>query len=365
MLSLLSRISFCLLGGALAAQDMLAVGWGGRIFALDPVNGRAEDVSLGAFGQNALAGDRSGRLWSTARLGNTQFFLTSIDPVSGAVEFAHPSMDFRGLALARGDTLFGVEAVAGFDTQLWRVDTATGAHTRIGSTQTTAIQSLAFHGGVLWGWQWVNGLVSIDTTSGAATDPFPATAGNLLIQWLASHPSLGLIGGTADGVYSIDPTNGTTALLASLPSGLDLRGAEATSFALPYGTGCDLGQGPIALRASGPLRADGGLLTLVSEHNVAGSLRALVVGFSRDQYAGRALPILLDPIFGSQGCHLHASIEAVGFYLAAGNPTTSLTVPVMLPPTPMAVDLFVQAFDLHQPQLPLGSSNGLMLHIAR
>ncbi|MBK8095577.1 MAG: hypothetical protein IPK26_00610 [Planctomycetes bacterium] len=345
-----------------SAQDLVAVSWSGQVHVLSTASGALTPLAAGPFGQNALARDDSGALWSTARLANTQFWLTRIDPVAGTVDYVHPSIDLRGLASGGAHSLLGIETVQAGESRLWRIDTLTGVHTLAGRTGMNAIQSLGWQGGALWGWQWVRGLVAIDPATGAATDPFAATADNLLIQWFASHPAHGLIGGTSTMLYHIDTSDGTATAIAPLPAGADLRGAEFTGFALPYGQGCDLGQGRITLGARGSLRP-GSLLTLASQQHAPSSLRAVIVGFDREQYGTWSLPLLLDPLFGSHGCHLYTSIDFFQFHLAAGNPPTTLTVPVGLPSGSQVLDLFVQVVDLHQPQLPPGTSNGLMLHI--
>lgn len=344
------------------AQDLVAVGWTGQVHAVTAATGALTPLAAGPFGQNALARDDSGALWSTARLASTQFWLTRVDPVAGTVSYVHPSIDLRGLASGGANALLGIETVQGSLSRLWRIDTSTGVHTLVGSTGMNAIQSLGWHGGSLWGWQWVRGLVAIDPATGVATDPFAATADNLLIQWFAAHPAHGLIGGTSTTLYRIDTGDGTATAFATLPAGADLRGAEFTAFAVPYGQGCDLGQGAITLGAQGSLRP-GSLLTLASRNHSLTSLRAVIVGLDREHWGNESLPLLLDPLFGTQGCHLYTSVDFFQFHLAAGNPPTTLAVPVVLPPGNRVLDLFVQVVDLHQPQLPPGTSNGLMLHI--
>src|SRR5688572_24134685 len=89
---------FPILALSLAAQDMVAVSWSGRVHALDSTTGALTEICGGPMGANALARDELGRLWSTARV--PSYFLTRIDAVTGTVAFSHSSIDLRCLAEA-------------------------------------------------------------------------------------------------------------------------------------------------------------------------------------------------------------------------------------------------------------------------
>ena len=47
-----------------SAQDMLAVDWTGQIYALDSYTGAIEAAGVGMFGQNCMARDENGDVWS-------------------------------------------------------------------------------------------------------------------------------------------------------------------------------------------------------------------------------------------------------------------------------------------------------------
>lgn len=355
----------CFAAPAMAqVPDMVAVGWNGQVVALDSQRGTSAPLATGPMGMNALARTGNGELWSTARTGSSfSFFLTRVDAVAGNVAFAWPSLDLRGLAEAGPTALWGVETQPnGAPSRLWRIDTQTGVHSLIGGTGRAAIQSLAVQGGVLYGWHWVDGLVTIDPVTGQSSDPFPAVASNLVIQWLAADPRSGLIGGTSGGLVHIDTTTGIATFGPGLPGGFDLRGAEFASFALPYGSGCSVGNGELRLGASGSLQPRA-VVTLTSHGHVAGSLRGVVFGFDRDSYRGVRLPLSLDPLFGTQGCSLYTSIDFSQLLLGSGFPASSMALPLPLPPRTGVLDLFVQHFDLALPWNLPGSSNGLHLHI--
>jgi len=347
------------------AQDMVAISWTGRVHALDSTTGALTEIGIGPMGANAMARDAAGQLWSTARL-LPDFYLTRIDAVTGAVAFSHLSIDLRCLADADAGELWGVESQGAFPSRLWRIDTTSGVHTLIGSTGSTLIQGLAAQQGVLFAWHPTNGLAVLDPVTGLASDPFPAAgAGGHSVQWLAAHPAGGLIGGTiglSPLLVRIDTTTGIVTPGAPLLASADLRGAEFASFAMPFGTGCDVGNGPLTLRAAGSL-ASGQTVTVASTNHLPQTLHAFAMGFSRTSWQGQPLPLLLDPLTGSVGCRLYTSLEVTRLYLGSTFPTTTMSLPFALPTWIGAVDLHVQHFDLNQPWNPPGSSNGLLLHI--
>jgi len=347
-----------------SAQDMVAVSWTGRVHALDSSTGALTEIGIGPMGANAMARDETGRLWSTARL-LPNFFLTRIDAVTGAVAFSHLSIDLRCLAEAGAGALWGVESQGGAPSRLWRIDTATGVHTLIGSVGSTLVQALASHQGVLYAWHPVNGLVVLDPVTGLLSDPFVAGTGGQGIQWLGSHPAGGLIGGTiglTPRLVRIDTATGVVTPGAMLPASADLRGAEFASFAMPFGSGCVVGNGPLTLRAIGTL-APGQTVTVASTNHLPQTMHAFAMGLSRTSWNGQPLPLLLDPLTGSVGCRLYTSLEVTQLHFGSGFPTTTMSLPFALPTWIGAVDLHVQHFDLNQPWNPPGSSNGLLLHI--
>ncbi|HEU4419998.1 MAG TPA: hypothetical protein VFT55_13780, partial [Planctomycetota bacterium] len=207
-------------------------------------------LGSGSAGQNCLARDDSGVLWSTRRTGPTLawvYDLTVIDASSGAATVIHSNVpDLRGLANAGGTMLWGiVNTVAGSTTSidtLVLIDTSSGTFTTIGTTGLAALQGLTMHQGILYSWDLNLGLVTIDPTTGLATDPFPA-AGAFNGQYLCSHPDGRLIVGPgtgAAGLHVVDTTTGLTTLIGPLVGATDLRGLDPianASCTLRNGTG--------------------------------------------------------------------------------------------------------------------------------
>ena len=235
---------------SLAAQDLLGVNFAGSVYRVDSLTGAAVLLGPGAAGQNCLARDNSGVYWSTRRTGPALawvYDLITISPTTGAATIVYSNVpDIRGLAYAGGTQLWGiVNTVPGSVTSiddLVLIDTATGTVTSIGPTGMAALQGLTMHQGILYSWDLNLGLVTIDPTTGLATDPFPG-AGAFNGQYLCSHPDGRLIVGPGPGtagLHAVDTTTGFTTLIAPLVGASDLRGLDpltTASCTLRNGTG--------------------------------------------------------------------------------------------------------------------------------
>ncbi|HEU4420444.1 MAG TPA: hypothetical protein VFT55_16020, partial [Planctomycetota bacterium] len=131
-----------ILTASLAAQDLIGVNFAGSVYRVNSYTGAATLLGSGSAGQNSLARDDGGVLWSTRRTGPTLawiYDLTIIDPSSGAATVVHANVpDLRGLANAGGTMLWGiVNTVAGSTTSidtLVLIDTSSGTFTTIGTT---------------------------------------------------------------------------------------------------------------------------------------------------------------------------------------------------------------------------------------
>lgn len=239
-----------MLTASIAAQDLLGVNFAGSVFRVNSYTGAATMIGVGSPGQNCLARDDGGVFWSSRRTGPALawvYDLTVIDPLSGAATVVHPSVpDFRGLANAGGTLLWGIVNTVQGSTlsidELVMIDTSTGVITTIGPTGFAALQGLTMHQGILYSWDINFGLVTIDTTTGFATDPFPA-AGAFNGQFLCSHPDGRLVvgpGSGTGGLHMVDTTTGLTTLIAPLVAANDLRGLDPianASCTLRNGTG--------------------------------------------------------------------------------------------------------------------------------
>jgi hypothetical protein len=364
----LVRLAFGMLSllpaGFLAAQDLVAVGWTGGIWTIDSTTGAATMTGTGLFGQNALAFDNQHRLWCTTRTVNTPYAygLTVVDPVANtATQMFANSSDFRGLAGTGTATLYGIRD--GAPDTLCLVDTTTGSITAVGGTGYGSIQALAVHRGVLYAWDLSAGLLTVNPTSGAATDVNPSVGGSVgsgTIQFLCSHSDGRLLaGGTS--LYSIDVVTGAATLIGLMNAGADLRGAEQYFGSITsFGQGCNGPSGPIVLSVTGT-PSPNQLLTATSATHAASVFGLLVFGFSNTTYNSQPLPINVDPLLGTNGCALLVSPDAT--LLGGAAPNGSLAFGLFLPPIAAHLTFHLQhaAFD----PVPGGMSfsNGVTVHV--
>lgn len=306
-------LAFALSISSLAAQDLLAVTWSGSTYLVDSHTGASTFLGTGLPGQNGMAKDQSGAFWSTQRLGTTTYtyFLTTIDPTTGAATAVHPSIDLRGMAEGPAGTLYGI-ANASPDA-LVSIDLATGTTTTIGGTGFAGIQGLTQHQGVLYAWDINFGLLIVDPNTGVATDPFPGVGGPTGLQGLCSHPDGRLIAGggsSTNSLYVVDPTTGGSTLIGVMTAP-DVRGFEPLGggSVTAFGQGCNGVAGPVVLTSTGAPQP-GNALQFTSGNHEANALGVLTFGLSTTTYQGLQLPLLLDPMFGTSGCRLYASIDA-------------------------------------------------------
>ena len=355
-LTLLGGLTLC---AALPAQDMLAVEYSGQIRLLDSTTGQTRVAGVGMYGQNGMARDSAGRLWSTARDAAT-YYLTEIDPASMTATPAFVTGDLRALAAGPGTTIYAVEQTPIVD-QLVRIDSATGRIETIGNLGASRVQAMTMHRGTLYVWDLSDGLLSVDPATGS-TRSIDSGPGN--IQWLATRSDGRLVGGGLD-LRVIDTVTGATQIIASsIPY---MRGAEPSGYAVPFGQGCEGGSGPVTLSVRGSLKPGSILATQSVGHSVApsqiGSLGVLILGASRTQFQSFALPLSLDSMLGTSGCSLYASIDVtlVGSTLSTSPAHLGFTVPIPATLRNSTVYLQHAAFDLVQGGMSW--SNGVEVRI--
>jgi WD40 repeat protein len=371
------RLSFLcslpLLAAAAGAQDLLGVTWSGQVSLIDSNTGAATPIGTGLFGQNALTRDANGVFWSTHRLGASSttwtYHLTTVDPSTGAATIAFPGIDIRGLASAGGNLLYAIEQTSTGTTSvdlLSLVDTTTGAVTRVGPIGFSGLQGLALHLGTLYAWDITQGLIVVDTTTGAGLDPFPGVGGPSGLQSLCSHPDGRLLvgGGSTNSLYVVDTTTGATTLVGTMTGTSDIRGIEPIGgWWTRIGQGCNGSFGQVDLTVSGTLTGTGSVTTTSTNH-APGSLGVLVLGLSTTSSGGIPLPFLLDPILGTNGCNLFVSVDAtqIGFTSAVAPATLQFTLAM----TPAAAGVSFHAQHACFEAVPggLSVSNGVSIHIA-
>jgi hypothetical protein len=309
---------------SLAAQDLLGVTWNGAVVRVNSYTGGVTPLGPGLFGQNCVARATDGTFWSARRNSSTSFSFTNIDPNTGVATVVASGIDVRGLTTGPTNSLYGLQynAVAGV---LVRILTPSGFVIPVGSTGFNGIQSLAMHQGVLYGWDVFAGLVVIDTTTGAATDPFPGVSGPIFLQSLCSHPDGRLLvgggdSGGPDALYSVDVPTGTVALIGPMTGAVDVRGLEPLAgFTVPAGQGCNGAFGQVVLAATGSPQPGGTLLTTSNNH-APNAIGLVLFGSSAASWQGLPLPLLLDPLFGTSNCNLYVSVD--GSFATVANAST-------------------------------------------
>jgi hypothetical protein len=243
MLKTLVPLVLFLLAAKGAAQDLIAVAWDGNVYRIDSRTGGGAWIGTTGFGHGLGIGHNAattagGRILVAYSDTVSTVRLLDIDPVTGAgTPVGAPIvLDVRGMATSPTGTVYAL--VNGAPDLLYTIDVASSTASRVGPTGFSALQALAFHDGVLYGWDFVFGLVTIDPSTGAATDVNPAVGNPPQgpLQFLASDPCGRLLGGTAE-LQLVDPTTGVATLIGS---GVytDVRGAEFYPGGVAYGAGC-------------------------------------------------------------------------------------------------------------------------------
>jgi len=248
--------------------------WNGDLFSVDEATGAVR--SVGTTGRkllNSLTSTPDGLLISVS---NEDGSLITIDPRTGAVvesvplDFGSSGVDVRAIEMAPDGTLLA--ANRWFDSSLFSIDPVTGVGTRIGALAGYGMQTLDFSpDGVLYGWDFDLGLVTVDPSTARVTDVSASIRGDGLdsISFAPDGRLFGALLGSSYGrldgleIYEIDPTSGLATLTTTtrIRSGPDLRGIvfvpEPTSLTM---LGVGLASMAIALRSRrGPVRGAGAL----------------------------------------------------------------------------------------------------------
>ena len=232
----------------------IGVSWSGDVYTIDETTGVGSFLGASGFSElNSAAADSVGTVFSS-----TDLELVTIDSTSGlgtgVVSYSAPfSNGIRGLAFADDDTLYALADTGPLGSlgpdSLYTVDIGTGNFTLVGSTGLTDVQGLAFSAsGDLFAWDITSGLMSLDLTTGFATD-VGAAAGISGIQALEFGADGTLFGGR-DELYSIDTATGAWSLIGG-GGYSDVRGLAIASAAVPEpGAFALMGVGLVSIAAA-------------------------------------------------------------------------------------------------------------------
>lgn len=207
--------------------DIIAVTWPTGVYKINSTNGTGTYVGTPAFTSlNSLAKDLAGKFYTVDGSSN----LIVINPTDGSgtvvatLNFAGASVDVPSMAFSPSGTLYVINR--GDVDSLYTVNVSTGVGTLVGSTGSGRIlQDLAFApNGTLYAWDIFQGLFTVNTATGAATDVNPSEGATANIQSLAFSPD-GTLYGAQYGLFTIDTATGVPSSIST--SGLsDVRGME-------------------------------------------------------------------------------------------------------------------------------------------
>ncbi len=240
--------------------ELIAVDWDvvdSPVWSIDLPNGTPTIIGYAGFTRlNSLARDDEGILYSAGSPfveegGLPAETLIEIDPFTGdgtlVTQLAFPGTDadVRAMAFSPGNVLYALHhrpppGVVGPPHDLYVIDIGTGAGTLVGETVASS-QSLAFSpDGVLYAYDRIDGLVTLDPSTGAATDVNPAVGGEIenFMQTLFFDGDE-LFGLNPSGVWSLDRSSGEAALIVEVPN--DWRGAELLVAQCDVDADCDDG----------------------------------------------------------------------------------------------------------------------------
>ncbi len=359
------------LAPALSAQDTL---YGSEVFLDD----------LGSI-------DRTTGAWTTIGSQGISGSITGLafDPVGGVLYGCSPSNNSlytldrsTGFATLVGPTGFSNINGLAFDTStntlyctdlnnnaLFTVDVATGSGTLVAvMSNTTSVEGLAYDPATdtLYGLDdTAERIVILDRSTGAA-QPLPNPIGvSGLWRGLTWDASLGVLWATRVNpgqLYSVDPATGIGTLAGSTLTFVQGLAFEQRGFALPFGQTCSGTFGPVALSATGPFQV-GATVTTTSTNHAPNSIGLVVLGLSNTVSAGVALPLLLDPFFGTNGCFANVSLDASLVGLTDGNTPAGLTFGLPLSASFAGQRFYAQHVCVEPVPGNLSWSNGLLLQI--
>ena len=200
-------------GPGLALATMLGTGFDGTLYQIEEADGSGSAIGAAGSGLNSAASDGNGLVYSV-----TNDTLVEIQSDGSSILGAQldRAIDARGIAFSLGGVLFAIEGEFGFDDDiLVTIDVVTGAVATIGSMGIDQVQGLAFApNGTLYAWDGNAGLLTVDPSTGLATDVNPAEGGTFAIQTIEFAPDGTLYGGNEE-LFEISVADGTTSTIGS------------------------------------------------------------------------------------------------------------------------------------------------------
>lgn len=355
---------------AASAQELLGVDGQGNVVAIHMPNAAARLVHASTMGPCQAFSRKVNSLFSP---NGTSFFaaaddgltprLFAVDPITGAATLAIANLGMRIVALADQPSTPRMWGIADGPTDLLvRIDVVQGSVTVVGSTGLTDVQGIELLHGQLYGWDATLGLVRIDSTTGAGSDVNPLLgAQGQDVRFLTIGAVDQIVGGSNE-LFAIDLATGALQPLGIVGMA-DVRGAGLrygiTTF---FGTACRTATSTTSLLfLQGPLVVDT-TAHFLSQAHPPGSPAALALALPSATHEGTPLPILLDPLLGTNGCSLLVSplVYVPGFAASTGR----VDIPVFLHGL-AGIDLHAQLFTLENVPGGLVASDARSVRIPR
>lgn len=186
--------------------------------------GTSIGTGMGFSDVDGLAFDGQGRLWAVDDNSNRLLRIDTTTGVATAVGSGFGSgFNDMGLAFGADGTLYMASTNGSSDGRLYTVDTSTGTATLVGDLDTGSslkARSLAFSGGVLYGWSNVDTLLRIETATGAATaiGGFGFSALTIGQDGMDADPATGLLWALSEAenrTYTLDRDTGLASIVAT------------------------------------------------------------------------------------------------------------------------------------------------------
>ncbi|MBL8751543.1 MAG: hypothetical protein JNK78_20485 [Planctomycetes bacterium] len=173
-----------------------------------------------------------------------------------------------------------------------------------------------------------------------------------------------VVGGGTGQVHRVPRTGGAPVLLGNYSGPLNgLAVAGGGGLGVPFGPTCSGVAGPVALTATGPFLVGSTMVTTSTNH-APNSFGVLLLGLSRSQHgSGAALPILLDPLFGTSGCWLNVSDDILIGGIGGGADPSQLVISLTLGPAVAGLEFYGQHVTFEAVAGGLSWSNGLLVRV--
>ncbi|MDJ0849671.1 MAG: WD40 repeat domain-containing protein [Myxococcota bacterium] len=207
----------CLVVPGAAWATLIGIGFDRTLYSIDESDGSGSSIGVATAPANLNSGaiDGSGTIYSVT-VSNDQLVLIQADGSSSLGPMLSREISARGIAFSPAGVLFAIEGEFGFeDDILVTIDVGTGDVATIGSMGIDQVQALAFApDGTLYGWDGNEGLLTVDPSTGTATDVDAAVGGTFAIQAIEFSPD-GTLYGAQDALFTISTADGSTTEVGS------------------------------------------------------------------------------------------------------------------------------------------------------